>query len=152
MDAHGIDFGSYLSESERHEIAVDEFRNAIRASLKTPNDVDRFVGNVAYGAIEGVVNEALSDLGETARVVIADKAATIIRNMTPYSVFSNGGSHLRPQPSVAQQILNDAVREGKPMIQKRVHRIIGEIGKDDVRWALKQAIDDAFSQADEKEN
>jgi len=152
MDAHGIDFGSYLSESERHEIALDEFRLAIRNALKTSNDAERFVGNVSYGAIAGVLDEALSDLGETARDVIAEKTGTIIRNLSSYSVFRDADSYLNPKPSVGQLILEEAVRENKELIKKRVHRIIGEIGRDDVRWALKQSIDDAFSQADEKEN
>ena len=140
-----IDFGAYLSEHERHEIAVDEFRLAIRNALKTSNDAERFVGNVSYGAIAGVLDEALSDLGETARDVIAEKAGTIIRNLSSYSVFRDGDSYLNPKPSVGQSILDEAVRENRELIKKRVHRIVNEIGRDDVKESLKQSIDEAFS-------
>lgn len=137
-----IDFSDYVSESERHEIVVDEFRQAVARSLKTSNDVERFIGNVAYGAIGGVVDEVL---GEEARAVIGEKAATIIRNLTPYTVFRTADTVLREKPSLAQRFLDEAVAENKDLIAKRVRRIINEVGQDEVRWALKEAIDNAFT-------
>lgn len=144
-----IDFSAYLSEQERHDIAADEFRNAVRREIKTPAEVERFVGNVAYLAIESIVDEALAGEGDTARAVIAEKAATIIRNLTSYSVFRHADGYLRTKPSLAQAYLDDAVKENRPMIEKRVKRIVSEVGRDDIKWALKAAIDDAFNNLDE---
>jgi len=141
-----IDFGAYLSEGERKEIVVDEFKIAVRRALATKNDVERFIGNVAYVAIGELVDELLET---DARRVIAEKAATIIRDLTPYTVFQEGDRILRNKPSLAQQYLNDAVKDNKDMIDKRVKRIINEVGREDVRWALKAAIDEAFGKESE---
>lgn len=143
-----IDFGEYLSEDERRAIVVDEYRQAVRRAVATKNDVERFVGNVAYGSISDLVDEAL---GEDAAQVIADKVATIIRNLTAYTVFQRADRFTRDKDSAAQVLLDQAVNDNKGMIVKRVKRIINEVGQSEVRWALKEAVDNAFNNLD-KEN
>ena len=140
-----IDFGDYLSPEEKRDIVEEVFRSRVQKALATANDVERFIGNVAYVSIEGIVNDILSKEGNSAREIIAEKAATIIRNMTPYSVFQTGGGALREKPSVGQQMLDQAVTANKELIEKRVKRIINQVGNDEVKEALITAIENAFS-------
>lgn len=139
-----INFSLYLTEEEQREIARDEFRAQIRNCLATKNDVERFVGNVAHVAIWEVVDEALGAEGASARAIIGEKAATLIRNLSSYSVFREGDSVLNPKPSVGQQFLEEAVRENKDLIAKRVRRIINEVGADDLQDAITAVVADAF--------
>lgn len=139
-----IDFGEYLSESERKEIVEHEFRTAIRESLRTRASAERILSNLAYYVVEDLVDEAVEDLGKTGRELIAENTVKVIQGLSTYSVFRDDNLMGRKSPSKAQEILNEVAQESRPLIEEKVKAIIDTVGVNEVRYQLQEVIERLF--------
>lgn len=135
----GIDFGEYLSEQEQKDIATEVLRERLTEYLKGGSDVDRIIGNVAYHVVWAALAEVDIDVD-----VLAEKTATVVRNLSAYTVF-HPASYGQPA-STAYTLLEKAVYENKDMITKRVKRLINQTGAEQIRDGIIDAVREAFAQ------
>lgn len=137
-----INVEDYLDESEIKEIALDEIRHAMRRSIGTSADLERFIGNSAYVAIW----REMDDLAPSVAPELREQLLTRLKEVTPelstWSVFYRGDHALRNKSSVGAELLDEIVGENRELLEARVREIVGELDEYDIRSALK----DRFSE------
>lgn len=141
MSAIEIDMDDYLSEDEKREIARDEFRRGLARTLATPNDVERFVGNIAYTVVWGEIDKQAT---EDMRVKIAEKVVEVIDKMNIHTIVDRGNSTLRSKPTAAAKMIDEFVDGHRGEIEAKVHDLIGQISLSDVESEFHSVISDMF--------
>ena len=148
-----IDINDYLDEDEMREIAREQFARVVGEIL-----VDRlhygkiydFIGNLAYEVVWPAVDEKL---GCDAREAIAERIPKVIEDLSEYSVFRKADKYLKREDSVAQVILDEVVRENRPLIERRVTEIIEGLSdyriKDEIMAAIDEIVSDWLFKEDE---
>jgi hypothetical protein len=114
-----IDIDKYLSEDEKREIAVAEWREACRSAVERQS-VDALISNLGYRVAHDLVAEAL---GATANEQIKDKALEVINGLTSYTVFHEPSIYnLKASP--AWETLQNAVRDNSDLLSARIKHMI----------------------------
>lgn len=141
MSVIEIDMDDYLSEDEKREIALDEFRRSLARTLATPNDVERFVGNVAYTVVWDEIDRQTT---EDMRATIAKKVVDLIGGMSVYTVVDRGDSILRRKPTTAAKMIDESVNENAEALRGRVRELIEQVSLSDVEDQFHSVISDMF--------
>lgn len=123
-----IRFEDYLSEDEQKEIIKDVFRE------KVTKDAERILSNTAYSCVFSAVDEIMDG---KAKAMISEKAIEIINDLTSFTVFHPKDAWGNP-PSEAWNILMQACRENKPLIQERLKEVISNLDEDQFRETIKE--------------
>lgn len=141
-----IDITDYLDEDEMREIAREQFARVVRESVADRlyyGKVYDFIGNLAYEVVWPAVDEKI---GCDAREAIAERIPKVIEDLSEYSVFRKADKYLKREDSVAQVILDEVVRENRPLIERRVTEIIEGLSdyriKDEIRAAIDETVSD----------
>lgn len=116
-----VNLDDYLSEGEKKSIAKQAFYD--KCANKYMNDHERLFSNAAYGVVAELVNKEMDNDVST---IIRDKAISIIKDMTGYSIFKAPDAWDR-EASKGFTILQKALDESAHLIQARVEAIIGDL-------------------------
>ena len=116
-----VNLDDYLSEGEKKSIAKQAFYD--KCANKYMNDHERLFSNAAYGVVAELVNKEMDNDVST---IIRDKAISIIKDMTSYSIFKAPDAWDR-ESSKGFTILQKALDESAHLIQARVEAIIGDL-------------------------
>ena len=127
-----IKFEDYLTEEERKQIVVDEFRSQCRKSWNEDEGV-RLVGNVAYDMVLRLVNEAI---GGDVKELIATKTIEVINNLSSFTVFS-ASDYITRADGVGRDALNEAIINSKPLIKQRLEAVINSLDESDITEMLR---------------
>lgn len=131
----------YLSESEISEIAKDEVRNVIRGYLGNEENTKRVLSNIAY---EIVFDEVDRHIGEDSRKKIAELTEKqITKDSFGYMVFRDK-SYGSPA-SLAYQIMEQAVKDNKAIIQDKVKEAIIEKDYQEDVWSKFEELAENFT-------
>ncbi len=121
MDIIEVNLDEYLSEYEKKSIAKQAFYD--KCANKYMNDHERLFSNAAYGVVAELVNKEMDNDVST---IIRDKAISIIKDMSSYSIFKSPDAWER-EASKGFTILQKALDESAHLIQSRVEAIIGDL-------------------------
>jgi len=116
-----VNLDDYLSEYEKKSIAKQAFYD--KCANKYMNDHERLFSNAAYRVVAELVNKEMDNDVST---IIKDKAISIIKDMTGYSIFKAPDAWER-EASKGFTILQKALDESAHLIQARVEAIIGDL-------------------------
>lgn len=116
-----VNLDDYLSEGEKKSIAKQAFYD--KCANKYMNDHERLFSNAAYRVVAELVNKEMDNDVST---IIKDKAISIIKDMTGYSIFKAPDAWDR-EASKGFTILQKALDESAHLIQARVEAIIGDL-------------------------
>lgn len=116
-----VNLDDYLSEYEKKSIAKQAFYD--KCANKYMNDHERLFSNAAYGVVAELVNKEMDNDVST---IIRDKAISIIKDMSSYSIFKAPDAWER-EASKGFTILQKALDESAHLIQARVEAIIGDL-------------------------
>ena len=116
-----VNLDDYLSEGEKKSIAKQAFYD--KCANKYMNDHERLFSNAAYRVVAELVNKEMDNDVST---IIKDKAISIIKDMTGYSIFKAPDAWDR-EASKGFTILQKALDESAHLIQARVQAIISDL-------------------------
>lgn len=133
-----ISLDDYLSEKEKKEIAVQEFRRAIMQQINSDDKITNILANAAYISVFKETNELVKDAKER----IFNKVNEILEDSSNYLVFRNNYLTNAPE-SLASKMLEEAVRNNKELLNQKVHDVIAQC--DDERiWNLFEDLAGSF--------
>lgn len=139
-----IDIKQYLTESQKKEIAEDEYRRIIREELKTDSfgfttlskrdrlsNAQRLMSNAIHYILENECEEILDKSIDLKRHIKKNVNKTILNKKDySYSIFREKGT-FQKEDSLGQQILDAAIKENEDLIKKRVEESIENFFKKD---------------------
>lgn len=126
-----IKIEDYISHEERVEICREAFRSM--CMKKFMDDAERIFSNAAYEAVIGIVNDGFD--GKAVEMV-AEKAKSIIGELSPYSVFRRKDAWDHAD-SEGYKALQKAIRENTPALEERIREVIATLDENDLREKLK---------------
>lgn len=136
-----INIEDYITDERITEIIEEELRNIIQR--KWNNELSTLLSNVSYRNVFSKVDELLED-DKNAEDIIVEKTKNIIQDLKSYSVFRSKDEYITKEDSVGQKILNEAVKDNKSLIEKRVVEIINNYDfrelKDDIDSTIYECI------------
>lgn len=146
LSAIEIDLDEYLDDSDRREIAREEFRKAVKARLEardgfayTGNHVETFLSNISYKAYWEMIDDVIGESAESVEQIIREKVLGHIRKNESYGIFRDAS--WGRTPSKAQQMVDSIVRQKREVIEARVARLLSEFDMDEIRAVLHEQID-----------
>ena len=135
-----VEIMDYIGEQKMREIVEEEFRYKIRRSLSDPKRLEDIITNVAFKCVWQAVDEAT---GEDAKAAIERKIPNVIAKLSEYMVFrSKDNGH----DSVAQEMLEDVVRECRPILRDRVAAIFEGFDRHDLAYRMRDVVDEAIEE------
>jgi hypothetical protein len=138
-----VDIMDYLSDAKMREIVEEEFRYKIRRSLADPKRLEDIITNVAFRCVWQAVDEAT---GKDAKAAIERKIPDVIAMLSEYYVFRSKDNG---RDSVAQEMLEDVVRECRPILRDRIAEIFAGFDKEDLSYRsyrLRDVVDEAIEE------
>ena len=135
-----IEIMDYIGEEKMREIVEEEFRYKIRRSLADPKRLEDIITNVAFRCVWQAVDEAT---GEDAKAAIERKIPDVIAMLSEYYVFRSKDNG---RDSVAQEMLEDVVRECRPILRDRVAAIFEGFDKNDLAYRMRDVVDEAIEE------
>lgn len=141
-----VNLEDYLSEDDRRDIAREEFRVALKRSLSTSNDVERFVGNVAYMVIWEEADATIrnSFKRDDLRQEVRAKVRNIVGKMELHTIVQYSDGFLRRKPTVAAEIIEETVKGSRGLIEERVRELIKGLNRMDIMAELHAQLDEIF--------
>lgn len=133
-----INFDDYLSSEEKKQIVQQEFRAAICKHLSTESHADRIISNLSYGVVEEIINK---HCGKLLSETVPPKVEKIIEEIGTHTVFSKPSVWDR-DASGGYQIILDALKKNRPMLEEKVKEHINGIQQDLIREFVKDTVVD----------
>lgn len=117
-----INFEDYISDEEKKEIVVEEYRSLVRAKMKTEYDLKRILSNIAYDVYYDIVDECFDG---TSKKLLKDNIDKIIADPSSYNIFKKPNAWDRDANS-AYKYLQEVIVANKPKIAKIVSDLLEE--------------------------
>ena len=140
-----------LDRSELKDIAEDEVRRAVREELKTANDRERFVANIAHLFWEEVVSDIVAEIPDFKEQLTAHIKGSIRSNKL-YGLFQHADGYLRRTPTLAQQYVDEVVASKKSVIQARAESLLSTFELEVMQEVLVDQLKELFSTNKEADN
>lgn len=121
----------HLSEEERKQIAIEEWRSMLREVYSS--SPERIVSNLGHYAARALIDDVV---GADDSVKIREGVEKAISNITEWSVFRRA-DRWDANESPAYKMLMEAVREHKDTLDKRVGEVLEEVSLYEVMEVLK---------------
>lgn len=122
-----IEIENYLSDDEIRQIVEEEFRNRIKSLFRTEKEITRIVTNLGYYNTFKIIENEVPNFKE----LIKEQTKKQCKNISSYSVFRKKDA-FESENSLAQDYLEEAVKENKEIINKRVVEIMNSIDNQDL--------------------
>jgi hypothetical protein len=117
-----INIDEYLSEEDKREIVVAEFRSLVAKKFATEKDLERILSNTAYSVYYNIVDECFDG---KSMALLKENIDKIIENPSSYNVFKKPDAWDR-EPNSAYRYLQDVIENNKPRIAKKVVGLLDE--------------------------
>ena len=130
-----VNVSDYLSEEEMKEICKDVFTNAVSRYINTENDLKRIIGNIGYETACDILDKQVPNFSNQ----IIEQTKKACADISNYTVFrsANGWGD---KDSVGKVILEQATKDNKDIIIKKVQEIFNAIDNDSLRYKISDII------------
>lgn len=145
-----INIKDYMSEEEIKAIIEDEIVRETRRTLCNEKEITRILTNVSYYELWKKIEQEVPNCQE----IIKDKTKEKILEISKFDIFQKRDDFLEYKDSLAQQFLNESVKENKNIIDDKVKKIMNELSLTDIKYdiqsIIEQYIEDLFKSKGEK--
>ena len=145
-----INIKDYMSDEEIKAIIEDEIVRETRKTLCNEKEITRILTNISYYELWKKIEEEVPNCQE----IIKEKTKEKILEISKFDIFQKRDDFLEYKDSLAQQILNESVKENKNIIDDKVKKIMNELSLTDIKYniqsIIEQYIEDLFKSKGEK--
>lgn len=118
-----INLEDYLGRDEIKDIVIDVLRHHVKLYFEKEEQRDRILSNISYKIVFDMVDKHFDlNLSE----ILKEKVIKIINKLSEYSVFRTKSSY-ENKNSIAQNILEDAVKKNENLIHLKIKEIIEKV-------------------------
>lgn len=139
-----INIKDYMSEEEIKVIIEDEIVRETRRTLCNEKEITRILTNVSYYELWKKIEQEVPNCQE----IIKEKTKEKILEISKFDIFQKRDDFLEYKDSLAQQFLNESVKENKNIIDYKVKKIMNELSLTDIKYdiqsIIEQYIEDLF--------
>ena len=139
-----INIKDYMSEEEIKAIIEDEIVRETRRTLCNEKEITRILTNVSYYELWKKIEQEVPNCQE----IIKEKTKEKILEISKFDIFQKRDDFLEYKDSLAQQFLNESVKENKNIIDDKVKKIMNELSLTDIKYdiqsIIEQYIEDLF--------
>lgn len=149
-----INIDDYISEAEKKDIAREVFRDECLDKYNSSHSLNEILfSNAAYEVVRKMVDENV-DKEQNLDDIIMSHVLRIISELSKFDLFRASSERWDKDISTSQQILDKCVQDNQSLIHDKVVELINELGKDDLRCTLSDAMEynlyDIFKDAKNK--
>lgn len=139
-----INIKDYMSDEEIKAIIEDEIAKETRRTLCNEKEITRILTNISYYELWKKIEEEVPNCQE----IIKEKTKEKLQEISTFDIFRERDDFLEYKDSLAQQFLNESVKENKNIIDDKVKTIMNELSltdiKHDINSIIEQYIDNLF--------
>ena len=139
-----IDIKNYMSDEEIKAIIEDEIVKETRRTLCSEKEITRILTNISYYELWRRIEEEVPNCKE----IIKEKTKEQMLDISKFDIFQKRDDFLEYKDSLAQQFLNESVKENKNIIDDKVKTIMNELSLTDIKYdihsIIEQYIDNLF--------
>lgn len=139
-----INIKDYISEEKIKDIIEDEIVRETRRTLCNEKEIARILTNISYYELWKKIEQEVPNCRE----IIKEKTKENILEISKFDIFQKRDDFLEYKDSLAQQILNESVKENKNIIDDKVKKIMNELSLTDIKYdiqsIIEQYIEDLF--------
>ena len=133
-----INFADYLSQEEIKQIVTDELKEQVHKLFKNEENAQRLLSNLAYTLVFDEIDKVVPGC----RDLIIEQTTQVLNNLESYDVFR--ASPFSESKSVATKIMEDAIRDNRGLINKRVSETILNKDYSEEIWSHFEQLADNF--------
>ena len=139
-----INIKDYMSDEEIKTIIEDEIVKETRRTLCSEKEITRILTNISYYELWRRIEEEVPNCKE----IIKEKTKEQMLDISKFDIFQKRDDFLEYKDSLAQQFLNESVKENKNIIDDKVKTIMNELSLTDIKYdihsIIEQYIDNLF--------
>lgn len=139
-----INIKDYMSDEEIKAIIEDEIVKETRRTLCNEKEITRILTNISYYELWKKIEEEVPNCQE----IIKEKTKEKLQEISNFDIFRKRDDFLEYKDSLAQQFLNESVKENKNIIDDKVKKIMNELSLTDIKYdihsIIEQYIDNLF--------
>ena len=145
-----INIKDYMSDEEIKTIIEDEIVKETRRTLCSEKEITRILTNISYYELWRRIEEEVPNCKE----IIKEKTKEQMLDISKFDIFQKRDDFLEYKDSLAQQFLNESVKENKNIIDDKVKTIMNELSLTDIKYdihsIIEQYIEDLFKSKGEE--
>ena len=145
-----INIKNYISDEEIKTIIEDEIVKETRRTLCNEKEITRILTNISYYELWKKIEGEVPNCQE----IIKEKTKEKILEISKFDIFQKRDDFLEYKDSLAQQFLNESVKENKNIIDDKVKKIMNELSLTDIKYdiqsIIEQYIEDLFKSKGEE--
>ena len=145
-----INIKNYISDEEIKAIIEDEIVKETRRILCNEKEITRILTNISYYELWKKIEGEVPNCQE----IIKEKTKENILEISKFDIFQKRDDFLEYKDSLAQQFLNESVKENKNIIDDKVKKIMNELSLTDIKYdiqsIIEQYIEDLFKSKGEE--
>lgn len=132
-----INVEDYLSQDEIKQIVIDQVKSEVRELFKTEENAKRILSNLSYELVFNEIDKVIPN----SRQLIIEKTTSILNNIQSYSVFRNRDYG---KASLAYELMEQAVRENKDLLNHKVKETITDKDYSQEIWSKFEELGETF--------
>lgn len=132
-----INIMDYLSEEEIKEICKEELRANIRRIFSNEKEITRIITNLSYYELWKEIEDEVPNYKD----IIKEKTIEQLNNISSYDVIRRK-DEFNNTNSIAQDILENYVKENKEIIESKVKTILNELSNTDIKYDIQGIIEE----------
>lgn len=132
-----INIKDYMSEEEIKAIIEDEIVRETRRTLCNEKEITRILTNVSYYELWKKIEQEVPNCQE----IIEEKTKEKILEISKFDIFKKRDNFLEYKDSLAQQLLDESVKENKNIIDDKVKKIMNELSLTDIKYDIQSIIE-----------
>lgn len=146
-----INIKDYMSDEEIKAIIEDEIVRETRRTLCNEKEITRILTNISYYELWKKIEQEVPNCQE----IIEEKTKEKILEISKFDIFKKRDNFLGYKDSLAQQLLDESVKENKNIIDDKVKKIMNELSLTDIKYdiqsIIEQYIENLFKNKGEKQ-
>lgn len=146
-----INIKDYMSDEEIKAIIEDEIVRETRRTLCNEEEITRILTNISYYELWKKIEQEVPNCQE----IIEEKTKEKILEISKFDIFKKRNNFLEYKDSLAQQLLDESVKENKNIIDDKVKKIMNELSLTDIKYdiqsIIEQYIENLFKNKGEKQ-
>lgn len=132
-----INIMEYLSEEEIKEICKEELRANIRIIFSNEKEITRIITNLSYYELWKEIEDEVPNCKD----IIKEKTIEQLNNISSYDVIRRK-DEFNNTNSIAQDIIENYVKENKEIIESKVKTILNELSKTNIKYDIQEIIEE----------
>lgn len=132
-----INIKDYMSDEEIKAIIEDEIVRETRRTLCNEKEITRILTNISYYELWKKIEQEVPNCQE----IIEEKTKEKILEISKFDIFKKRDNFLEYKDSLAQQLLDESVKENKNIIDDKVKKIMNELSLTDIKYDIQSIIE-----------